>query len=363
MKNGLRWLDSDMHLAEPWDLWSSYIAPEFRDMVEELTHIPPGHNPLTHGPVANIRDIRKTRVGMFADYVTPDGKCIDPPGQLRAMDREGIDAAVLFPSVASRDTGPNPPGAAIALRRAYNDWLHDFCAYKPSRLKLNAIIPTHDIDAAVAEVRRVGIELGAVSIVLDPYVDQAPFHDPLYEPIWTEAERLNLAVDFHNGPPGQMEARYGHEPGHLFAHASARPVGYMCTFMELLFGGVLERHPRLRFAFLECGASWVSYWLFRLEEEAEKFSVLYPDLDRNLRMRPVDYWRRQCYCAIEVDEWTLPGLIATIGDDNWVVSSDFPHFDSAFPEAGEHFMAIPGVSIESKRKILWDNCARLYGLG
>jgi predicted TIM-barrel fold metal-dependent hydrolase len=58
----------------------------------------------------------------------------------------------------------------------------------------------------------------------------------------------------------------------------------------------------------------------------------------------------------------LPGLIASIGDDNLVLSSDFPHFDSAFPEAGEKFMSIPGLSQESKRKILWDNCARLYHL-
>jgi len=44
------------------------------------------------------------------------------------------------------------------------------------------------------------------------------------------------------------------------------------------------------------------------------------------------------------------------------VSSDFPHFDSEFPEAGNHFMELRGVSHESKRKILWDNCARLYNL-
>ena len=79
-------------------------------------------------------------------------------------------------------------------------------------------------------------------------------------------------------------------------------------------------------------------------------------------MRPVDYWRRQCYCSVEVDEWSLPGVIATIGDDNLVVSSDFPHFDSEFPEAGHHFIELSGVSRESKSKILWDNCARLYDL-
>lgn len=362
MKNGLKWLDSDMHLAEPWDLWQPYIDPEFRDQLEALTGVGQGYNPLTHGPAAAIRDIRKTRLTEFSPYLSADRTHVDPGGQLRAMDREGIDAAVLFPTIALAPLAPNPPGAAIAVRRAYNDWLHDFCAYEPARLKMNAVIPTHDIDAAVGEIRRAVTELGAVSILLDPRSDGAGFDDPLYEPIWAEAERLNVAVDFHNGLPGQLEARYGHQPTHLFVHASSRPVGHMCTFMELLFGGVLERHAGMRVVFLECGASWVPYWLFRLEEEAEKFRDLHPHLDENMRMRPVEYWKRQCYCSVEVGEWSLPGVIATIGDDNLVVSSDFPHFDCEFPEAGDHFMSLAGVSLESKRKILWDNCARLYNL-
>jgi predicted TIM-barrel fold metal-dependent hydrolase len=362
MKNGLRWLDSDMHLAEPWDLWQRYVDPTFRDQVEVLTGVPPGYHPLRHGPVSGISDIRQGRMAEFAAYLNDEQTHVDPAGQLRAMDREGIDAAVLFPTVALRSPAPDPPGAAIAVRRAFNAWLHDFCAYEPTRLRLNAVIPTHDIDAAVAEIRRAGTELGAVSIMPDPRADGAPFDDPLYEPIWAEAERLNLAVDFHNGIPGQMNARYPDRSSHIFLHASQRPVGHMSTFMELLFGGVLERHPRLRIVFLEAGASWVPYWLFRLEEEWERFGELNPDLAGNVTMPPREYWRRQCYCSVEVDEWTLPGVITTIGDDNLVVSSDFPHFDCAFPEAGNRFLALAGVGDASKRKIMWDNCAHLYNL-
>jgi predicted TIM-barrel fold metal-dependent hydrolase len=362
MNDGLKWLDCDMHMAEPWDLWRGHIQQEFWDEIEQLTGVSEGYNPLTHGPVANIRDIRKTRVGMFDDYLGPDGASIDPAGQLRAMDREGIDAAVLFPTIALSAPRTKSPEAAMAVRRAFNDWLHEFCAYDPTRLRMNAIVPTHDVDAAVAEIRRAKLDMDATSVLLDPRTDGAAFDDPLYEPIWAAAEEAGLAIDFHNGIPRQMEGRYGDRPTHLFTHASSRPVGHMCTFMELLVGGVFERHPRLRFAFLECGASWVPYWLFRLEEECEKFRDTHPDIDRNVRLRPVEYWRRQCYCSVEVTEWTLAGVVATIGDDNLVLSSDFPHFDSEFPEAGRHFMALADVSRESKRKILWDNCARLYNL-
>jgi predicted TIM-barrel fold metal-dependent hydrolase len=350
-----------MHMAEPWDLWLEYIEPDLRESLEEVTGVAPGYNPLTHGPVANIRNIRTTRVRMFDAYLGPDGASIDPAGQLRAMDREGIDAAVLFPTIALGTPRTGSATVAMGVRRAFNSWLHDFCAHDPERLKMNAVISMHDVDAAVAEIQRVRA-LGAVSVMLDPRPDGAPFDDPLYEPIWSTVEQAGLAVDFHNGIPRQMESRYGDRPTHLFVHASARPVGHMCTFMELLVGGVFERHPGLRVAFLECGASWVPYWMFRLEEECEKFARIHPEIDENVKLRPIEYWRRQCYSSVECSEWTLPGVIATIGDDNLVLSSDFPHFDSEFPAAGDHFMALQGVSHDSKRKIMWENCARLYDL-
>src|SRR5947208_3480928 len=165
MHDGLRWLDCDMHMAEPWDLWQRYIEPELRDELEEVTGVAKGYNPLTHGPVPNIRSIRKTRTGLFDAYLGPDGVSIDPPGQLRAMDREGIDAAVLFPTIALGTPRTASPTTAMAVRRAFNSWLHDFCAYEPDRLKMNAIVSTHDIDAAVAEIKRARSDLGAVSIM------------------------------------------------------------------------------------------------------------------------------------------------------------------------------------------------------
>jgi predicted TIM-barrel fold metal-dependent hydrolase len=362
MKNGLKWMDSDMHLAEPWDLWQRYVEPELRERVPELTGIEEGHNPLLHGPHKDIVDIHKLKVDAFTEYLRPDGKAVDPEGQLRAMDREGIDVAILYPTIALGTQGPNPPGAAAALRRAFNSWLHDFCAYEPSRLKMNAMISVHDQPAALDEIRRAK-KLGAVSFFMDPRVDDPGYDDAFYEPIWELAEQLDLVIGFHGPAQPQVVARYKHHAAnHAWLHTSSRPVGHMFTLMELLYGGVLERHPKLRVVFLESGATWVPFWLFRLEEEWEKFRLVHPEMEQNMTMPPIEYWKRQCFCSVEVDEWTLQGVVATIGDDTLVVSSDFPHFDCAFPEAGERFLSLPGVSVESKRKILWDNCARLYNL-
>lgn len=105
------------------------------------------------------------------------------------------------------------------------------------------------------------------------------------------------------------------------------------------------------------------YWLFRAEEEWERYREDVPHLAHNIRMPRIEYWRRQCWCSVEVDEWPLRAVIDLVGDDNLVLSADFSHFDSAFPHARERFEAIPVVSDGSRRKILWDNAARLYGLG
>lgn len=357
MPEHLKWIDSDMHLAEPGDLWQRYIEPELRDQVVELTGVTPDYDVLGRSTIRAIEQIRGTRTHLLTDYLSADGTCIDPAGQLKAMDVEGIDVAILFPTAGRRNRGP-APGKIAALHRAYNSWLHDFCAYEPKRLKLNAIVSILDVDSAVAEVRRVATAMGAVSVSIEGQSDQTRFYDPKYEPLWAEAERHNLAIGVHNFV--QMFGRYGDRTP--YTHALGRPIEHACVFTELLFGGALERHPNLRFVFLEAGCSWLPYWLFRLEEEWEKFRPVDEELARNVTMPPIEYWKRQCFCSVEVDEWSLQGAVAAMGDDTWVVSSDFPHFDCAFPEAGERFMSLPGVSLESKRKILWDNCARLYNL-
>jgi uncharacterized protein len=359
-KHGLSWIDSDMHLAEPGDLWLRYIEPEFHDRVVEWTGVQSNYSVMTESQIPAVQEIRRSRTHLLEPYLGPDRRQIDPAGQLRAMDAEGIDIAILFPTAGRRRTRDATPAAAAALNRAYNSWLHDFCQYEPSRLKLNAIVSLLDVEAAVAEIRRAVTTLGAVSVSLEGVRDDTRFYDPVYEPIWAEAERLGIAVGMHNFV--QMTTRYKDRPAGVYAHVTGRPVEHACALTELLFGGVLERHPHLRISFLEAGCSWVAYWLFRLTEEWEKFRPIDAELDRNVTMPPIEYWRRQCYSAVEVDEWPLPSVIDLIGDDTWVLSSDFPHFDSAFPEALEHFLRIPGVDKSSQKKILWDNCARLYNL-
>jgi predicted TIM-barrel fold metal-dependent hydrolase len=373
-RQGFKWIDSDMHLAEPADLWGPFMDPRFAEEYRQWTPKDPNFNSLLQPPFsastgaipqaeipANQQSaIKEARFKDYLPYVTPDGGSIGPAGQVKAMEVEGIDVAVLFPTLGLAGLRDAPMAVSMALARAYNDWLHSFCQQQPGRLKLNAVVPLGDPEVAAAEIRRVVTELGAVSIFPITVSEGTALRldHPRFEPIWAEAERVKVALAFHGSIQVHLKERYrGME---VLTHATGRSVEHPLTFLELLFGGVFERHPELHVAFLEAGCSWVPYWLFRAEEEWERYRKEVPGFSQNVTMEPIHYWRRQCWSAVEVEEWPLRSVVDLIGDDRWVISSDFPHFDSAFPNAFTRFMALEGVSADAKRKILFDNCAALY---
>jgi uncharacterized protein len=82
---------------------------------------------------------------------------------------------------------------------------------------------------------------------------------------------------------------------------------------------------------------------------------------RHLTMLPSEYFRRQGFCALECDEEAVAHVVAAFGDDNLVTTTDYPHGDAKYPDAMNRFLKLP-IGDESKKKILWDNPCRLYGL-
>ena len=143
------------------------------------------------------------------------------------------------------------------------------------------------------------------------------------------------------------------------SHATVFPLELMVAMCSMILGGVLERFPGLKVAFLEGNCSWLPWWLYRLDDQWSKFGA---GETVQLNQKPSDYFLRQCYISIDPDEHLAADMLKRLGDDNVVFSTDYPHPDSAFPHAVEELLALEEISPESKKKILWDNCARLYSL-
>lgn len=377
---GLKVADSDMHVLEPPDLWQRYIDPAFKHVAPVgLTELPrdmrvkvKSHVMLRLGPVrpmkAGARVWSVEQENVFADA---ERRNWDPTSQKAAMDQEGLDVAVLFPSRGLFVLGLDSPQVvgvdglegefAAAIARAYNDWLHDFCKEYPDRFYGAAMVAPHDVPAAVKEARRCVEEYGFRAIFLAPgCVNRRPWHDVHYDPLWAECERLGIPITFHGGGQTFLKPDFSLEVFDklMMWHTFNQPLGIMTVAVSLCSGGVFQRFPKLRAGLLEGNCGWAPWLMHRLDEHWEwvgKWEV--PEVTR----KPSEYFREHCFLAVEAEEPTVKDYVSWFGDDNLVFSTDYPHADSKYPHAVREFGKLP-LSESSQRKILWDNWKRLYAL-
>jgi predicted TIM-barrel fold metal-dependent hydrolase len=370
---GYEVFDSDLHLVEPPDVFTRYVDAKFKDRV------PVGDGDWTlklngkawgrPGPVLDAGSERSAssdneaqtfgKNDFFAYY---RAKGWTGEAHLEAMDAEGIDIAVLFPTRGLHAlTVPDlDPELSAAMCRAYNDWLYEFMEPDRSRMFGAAMVTPFDIDAAVAETRRAVKELGFKSVYMRANV-VAPrnWHDPYYDPLWAELSDLGVPMTFHEAA-GTAAPQVGDCFGNdlMLAHVVAHPVDMMIAVVSFCCGGVLERHPDLRVAFLEANCSWLPFFLWRMDEHVEL--GWNSPLAHQLHSKPSDYFRRQCYASLEADEEPGKYAIADGLTDRLVFSTDFPHPDSKFPASVERLLKLE-ISDDAKKKVLWDNCRELYG--
>lgn len=372
-KNGFKVIDSDMHIMEPIDLWQKYIDAPFQDRAPKGTAEHAADLNLIHpnGKLWGRDPIRAADTGrgtgnrakeVEARYRSHADRGYSNQVQLEAMDAEGIDVAVIYPSRGLHVLGePNmDPPLAAAVARGYNNWLYDFCQADPDRLLGAAMISVFDINDAVAETKRSVKDLGFRAIFLRPnMVNNRPWHDPYYEPLWTALEQLKVPVGFHEAIfTGLPEVGWQFGANFMLRHTFCHPVEQMLAAASFCGGGVLERHPGLRVAFLEGNCSWLPFLLWRLDEHYEQQGDIWAP---ELKLKPTDYFKRQSYASVECDEEPVKYTIDWMGNRNLVFSTDYPHADSKFPKAVERFLELP-ISDDDKRRILWDNCAEVYGI-
>jgi predicted TIM-barrel fold metal-dependent hydrolase len=282
--------------------------------------------------------------------------CRDTPTRLRDMDKEGIDVSVLFPTSSFAFTKLFEQDYAVAYARAYNDFIADVCR-QSSRIKAAGLVPFQDVDAAVKEVNRAITELGLAGIAVASQGMKEHLGSKTFWPIYEEIQRLDVPFCVHNrreGPPG--ENRFD---SFICMHTIGRPAETIMQFVGLTYGGIPERFPKLRVAFLECGTGWVPYWLERMDEEWEKRGKVETPF---CKQKPSEYISHgNWFFATEPEEEMLPYVIERIGEDKIIFGSDYPHWDSMFPNVVSTIRGRKDISETTKEKILEKNPSRLYG--
>lgn len=368
-------VDADGHIVEPRAVWEEYTEPQYRDRVIQVRRSAEGvdefwingerRRGLAGGSVAasmipgGFLTPERTRSATWDDILPGS---YDPRERIKVMDAERIDLAVLYPSLWLIYGDFADPRVAVAACRAYNRWMGDFCKAAPNRLFGVAPMPIVDIDEAIVEMRRVAKESTFKSIMIRPNpFNGRRLNDPAYEPFWREAQELDLPVSIHSSFGTRMPTlggdRYAND---VFSfHMLCHPFEQQAACMDMICGGVLEKFPRLRVGFLECGVGWVGYWLDRMDSHFEKMGSLVPWLKR----RPTEYFMEQCYLSLDPDERTLAAMCELGLDRNILWGSDYPHFDCTYPGVVDEIQrALSKLSETARTNILRENAIRFYKL-
>ena len=381
MKDGMRFVDCDMHIMEPVDLFDRYLDREFRDRVTlpigadgkpkrgmiiidgqpttydlELQQHRKPHRGILKGdtsqPLSGSRIAESGRL----DFAIERG--YDGEAQIMGMELEGIDIAVLFPtmglSLLARDG--MDPRLSLALSQAYNNWIYEFCQHSPDQLKFAAMLPPHDVNLACAELVRCVTELGAVGSFVRPNCVNGHFwHSNYWNPLFALHEDLDVTLGFHEGTGAAysyMNVLYGEN--RFYRHVASHWIEMQQALIAMLISGVFEFYPKLRVGFLEAQNSWVPGILTRIEWDYPQYRDSHAPY---LSLTPREYFQRNCWAAVEGSEPEIEATASIIGADRMCISTDYPHFDSNFPNVSNNLLA--NVTKETAAKIFMGG-AHLY---
>ncbi|OGQ22626.1 MAG: hypothetical protein A3C54_05880, partial [Deltaproteobacteria bacterium RIFCSPHIGHO2_02_FULL_60_17] len=270
-----------------------------------------------------------------------------------------IELTVLYPTQGLTHAAIQDRDWAVVLARAYNDWLyHRFMKASP-RLAGVALLPVQDIGEAVKELRRSVTELGMVGAVLPAVAPGGKlFSVPEFYPLWEEAQRLDVPVSTHGGlsfPNLGLDMAANFTVAHTLEH----PFAQMRQLVSMIFEGIFELFPKLRFGCLECGVGWVPYMMDRMDEEQERKGQYSP----RCKLKPSEYIRRgNVFFAAEVGESALPLAAQMLGPDTIIWASDYPHerdqrdFSADIPTLIQR----RDIGDALKRQIFFDNPLRFY---
>jgi predicted TIM-barrel fold metal-dependent hydrolase len=281
----------------------------------------------------------------------------------------GLQAAVLYPTFALGYGRIPNPNWAIAATTAYNDWLTQAYCSNGSPLKGMALIPMQNPKAAAKELRRAVTELGMPGAMLPPTGLRHYLGDEEYWPIYEVANELGCAMAVHGGAHQGL----GLDQMRTFppVHALGHPYGVMANFASLVFNGVFERFPNVKFAFLEAGVSWLLLCLERFGGSAKSFQNWDPSRENQqligdgMTDNLIEQLNNgQLFVGVEGDEFGLASAVKLVGAGPFVFSSDYPHevnTEICRHEIGE-LLENPDITQADKEAILYHNAAKLYNI-
>ncbi len=289
----------------------------------------------------------------------------EPKARLADMERDGVEAELLFSSPTRFNYAQSDARFQRAIFRSYNEWLLDFCSDYRDRYIPVPLISVLDVELAVADMQEYAA-WGARTVQVPTQIIGSGYYEPVYEPIWSAAEDLDLVLTVHSGSSQNQkrQERTGPREGDPTRHIinMSRPLPAVEFISNLMFSGVFDRHPKLKAVCTEFDCSWVAGTLERLDYQFARESTYDPE--RNvLQRKPSEYFNENLFFTFGDDR---AGVLTTpfYGQDNFLWSSDYPHHSTTWPHS-RHILEANCAGLDSSlpRKLGRDNVNRVYKLG
>jgi predicted TIM-barrel fold metal-dependent hydrolase len=350
-------ISADDHLdihAMPPDAWTRLPAA-WRDRGPHVEETPEG--PFWFCEGRRISPSGRKEAGYISanDHGFRPGQ---PVARLEDMDRDGVRAQVIYGPMCTQlqisDAALHEQVAAV-----YNEWAAEFQRHAPDRLVLLPDIPPYDPQIARRELERCA-KLGHKGAIVSSTVGRGkPLFDEVWEPFWDAAQEIGIPIHVHlAGGLHSLAMKLG--SWRMPAAVAVVPMQLDETLAGLIFSGVLERRPRVKFVMGEAGLGWIPYVIERLDHELHKYGSKIKD--HKIEMLPSEIFARQVFTTYE-DEQLGVELIPRIGAGNVMWASDYPHGDSTWPHSrkalAESSLAKHGPEV--LRKVTCENAARVYG--
>ena len=284
----------------------------------------------------------------------------EPTARLAAMDRDGVDAEVLYSEVSAFRHYPLMREGWREASEAFNRVLLDFAGVDRARLVPAYQVPLIDIDYAVKQVRALAAE-GARAVHIPTFPSEVglpEYHDERYDPVWAEIADAGMSISQHLGLVRSLFELLRRDPTPQKGIFTSQPVFRLAeTIAFWILPGVLARFPELKIVLVEPSLGWVPFYLDMLDSMYEG-AYDFPELDD----KPSSYFHRQMHLTF-VDDPRGLNQRHELGVDRIMWSTDFPHPATSWPNSQaivEHnFVGIPD---DERDLIVAGNAARVYGI-
>jgi predicted TIM-barrel fold metal-dependent hydrolase len=367
-------VDADGHILEDKNLWENYLEAKYKPKALRLKKDHAGleymeiegrpSKFLTGGMFAGLSAMGETQMGRnSADYGgrAPLG-AMDPAERLKRIEKENLEAAFLYPTLSLLyEVETIDPEMAQAYTRAYNRYIVDFCKNSGGKLLPIAHLSLGDPQAAAKELERAVKDGCKGGWVCQFVMTRKPHAHPDHDVVFAQAQELGVPLGIHPSlePVWAMSGRYdwSYLRGQFFFNNVVASDSIRHAFTSFYQYGTFEKFPKFKLVLLEAGASWIAYWLDRLD------AVFASGIGRTLTLKekPSFYFDRQVWISADPDERALPAMVDLVGAEKFFWASDFPHPDHAGNYIEEVEEMAEKLAPDARRKVLGDNVMKVYG--